>query len=58
MVVAYTNDFGVGVARLIFNIRIYLTNRSIHLHAVLNRELARKQADGTWLWVIDKFSVE
>ncbi len=35
MVVAHTNDFGVGPARPIFYIRYHISDRSIHLHAIL-----------------------
>jgi hypothetical protein len=35
MVVAHTNDFGIGPARPIFDIRHHITDRSIHLHAIL-----------------------
>jgi hypothetical protein len=35
VVVAHTNDFGVGPARPIFDIRYHITDRSIHLHAIL-----------------------
>jgi hypothetical protein len=36
MVVAHTNDFGVGTAGAIFDFRIYITDRTLYLHLVLN----------------------
>lgn len=35
MVVADTDDFGVSAARLILDIRIYIADRSVHLHTFL-----------------------
>jgi hypothetical protein len=49
VVVAHTNDFGVGPARPIFDIRHHITDRSIHLYAFLNR-LSENLSSAIYLW--------
>lgn len=54
MVVAHTNDFGLGAAGAVLNIRLHFSDRSIHLHTFLNPPLAKSEATvtrGVSLWL-------
>jgi hypothetical protein len=48
MVVAHTNDPGVGATRPIFNFRIHISYRAVYLHAILICSFLKTFKDSLW----------